>query len=184
MLDIFQKIITSKIAKHIFFVFFLAVLMASPFLMNAVECTVDESDESADETEYCLLEPIFSDQADKGVTLSSYLGKAYQAFFITAGLLATLMLIVGGFQYMISESGGNKSKAKDQMWNAVWGLLLALSSYLILYTINPGLVETNFKLEVKPIPIQTSAGGVVEGGDTPTPGAGQPWPDDSAVRAA
>ena len=55
-------------------------------------------------------------------------------------LAAFLMFTWGGVLYMIA---GDKdpTSAKSYMKNAIYGLLLALGSYLILYTINPALVN-------------------------------------------
>jgi len=56
-------------------------------------------------------------------------------------LSALLWFVIGGVKYMLA---GDKdpTKAKEMMKNAVWGLLLALTSWLIVYTINPDLVKT------------------------------------------
>jgi hypothetical protein len=58
-----------------------------------------------------------------------------------AVLLAIIMTIWGGFKYMTVESVTGKSGARKTIQDAVTGLLLALASYLILYTINPDLVN-------------------------------------------
>lgn len=64
-------------------------------------------------------------------------------------VLAVIMLVIGGVQYMVA---GDKDPgpAKERIKNAIWGLILALTSYLILYTINPDLVK---KVVLKPIEI-------------------------------
>lgn len=64
-------------------------------------------------------------------------------------LAAFLMLTWGGVLYMIAGDR-DPSDAKNKMRNAIYGLLLALGSYLILYTINPALVNIN-KLELPEI---------------------------------
>ena len=55
-------------------------------------------------------------------------------------LAAFFMLTWGGVLYMFAGDR-DPSDAKSKMKNAVYGLLLALGSYLILYTINPDLVN-------------------------------------------
>ena len=57
-------------------------------------------------------------------------------------LAAFLMLTAGGVRYMFAGDR-DPGEAKQWMRNAVYGLLLALGSYLILYTINPQLVKVN-----------------------------------------
>lgn len=58
-----------------------------------------------------------------------------------AGVFASVMLAVGGFQYL--TAGGDKTRieaGKKRIQNALTGLILALGSYVLLYTINPSLV--------------------------------------------
>jgi len=53
-----------------------------------------------------------------------------------------MMIVIGGVEYIIS--GANESmrgEAKKRIENAIWGLVMALVSYLVLYTINPSLVD-------------------------------------------
>jgi hypothetical protein len=79
----------------------------------------------------------------------------------TVGIAALLMLTIGGFMYM--TSAGNMSKnsvAKDIIRDALIGLVIAFSAYLILYVINPDLIKINVSL--KPLGTGTSQ----------TPGAG------------
>ena len=58
-----------------------------------------------------------------------------------AVVLAVFMITVGGFEYMLSGAADTKSDAKKKIEDAVWGLLLALVAYLLLYTIDPNLVS-------------------------------------------
>lgn len=52
-----------------------------------------------------------------------------------ASLAAFVMLVIGGVQYMIAGDR-DPSAAKQRIQNALWGLVLALGSWLILYVIN------------------------------------------------
>ena len=56
------------------------------------------------------------------------------------GIAALAMFMIAGVQYLIA---GDKdpSSAKKRMTNAIWGLCLALASWILLYTINPALVR-------------------------------------------
>lgn len=66
-------------------------------------------------------------------------------FFFGLGLvgLATLiMLVVGGMMYLTAGDSQDQTKrARGYMTNAIYGLVLAFISWLILYTINPDLVK-------------------------------------------
>lgn len=76
--------------------------------------------------------------------LGEYLAVVYRYLVVLAGVAAVIMIIVAGIQW--TASGGNSStieSAKNRIIGALTGLGLAVGSYLILYTINPDLV--NFK---------------------------------------
>jgi hypothetical protein len=51
------------------------------------------------------------------------------------------MILLGGVQYMTSEAMGSKEAGKEKIKNALWGLRLAIISWLILSTINPDLLN-------------------------------------------
>ncbi len=77
-------------------------------------------------------------------TFPGYIQGIYKFGIWTVGLAALFMLSVGGFIYL--SSGGNTAtigKAKTYIWDALIGLVLALLAYLILYVINPDLVNVN-----------------------------------------
>ena len=58
-----------------------------------------------------------------------------------AAILAVVMLAIGGFKYMTTDSVFQMQGAKEQMANAIIGLLIVLTSILLLQTINPDLVS-------------------------------------------
>ncbi|MBC7073984.1 hypothetical protein H5T58_01185 [Candidatus Parcubacteria bacterium] len=60
-----------------------------------------------------------------------------------AGVLALLMIILGGVQYTFfsTASPGKVEDAKDKIRQAIIGLLIVLASWLILNIINPELVN-------------------------------------------
>ena len=76
--------------------------------------------------------------------LGLFLSQAFQFGLALAAALAVMMIIWGGVEYMLSDSLFNKDAGKKKIWDAIWGLLLALVSWLILATINPDIL--NFKL--------------------------------------
>lgn len=74
--------------------------------------------------------------------IGQYVSALYQYGIIVAAILATVMLMVGGFLWL--TSGGNPSRitrGKEFITSSLSGLLLALFSFIILYTINPNLVN-------------------------------------------
>ncbi|MFA6050486.1 MAG: murein L,D-transpeptidase catalytic domain-containing protein [Candidatus Paceibacterota bacterium] len=82
-------------------------------------------------------------------SLSGYLKKLYNFAIGAAAALAVIMVIWGGVEYMTTDAIGHSEEGKQKIQNAVLGLLLALSTYIILQTINRDLLSLNFdpKLE-------------------------------------
>jgi hypothetical protein len=74
----------------------------------------------------------------------TYLQTMYQVAVALAAILAVVMLVVGGFQYMTSEAFNTKEQAKTRIWGAIGGLLLILASWLILNVVNPELLKFDF----------------------------------------
>ena len=50
------------------------------------------------------------------------------------------MIVIGGIQYMGDESVFGKTEAKNRIFSAILGLIIALGSYVLLNTINPDLL--------------------------------------------
>ena len=57
------------------------------------------------------------------------------------GFLAVAAIVVGGIMYMTGGTVGKVDRAKQIIWGAVTGVVLLLCSYLLLYTIDPTLVN-------------------------------------------
>lgn len=74
--------------------------------------------------------------------LATYLQAIFSFLIWGAIILAMLMIIVGGFYYLSSAGTASRaSEGKDRVKWAIYGLILALSSYVILNFINPDLVR-------------------------------------------
>ena len=82
-------------------------------------------------------------------TPAGYIARLYQFGLMIAGLAAFGSIIYGSLLYVLSAGNvGNQQDAKDQITQALLGLALLLGAYLILYTINPELVNLkNPKME-------------------------------------
>jgi len=91
---------------------------------------------------YAVLESIPGIAKDSSPGLYTYLKAVFLTGIGLAGVLAVLMIVIGGIQYIGSGmSPSGKEDAKDRITSAILGLLLALGAYLILNTINPNLVN-------------------------------------------
>jgi hypothetical protein len=120
MINIIKKILTSSIFYII------------PFVVNAQD-------------EFVPL----SKNLPKAIDMQSYshnsfidlLNGLFGLSIIIAAILAVIMLAVGGFKYMTSDSVFKVGGAKEQMQNAIVGLIIVLVSVLILSVINPEIVS-------------------------------------------
>jgi uncharacterized membrane protein YgcG len=87
------------------------------------------------------------------------------ALFIS-GLLAFGAIVYGGIKYAIARGNPSaESDARQWIWSALLGILLLACAYLILYTVNPNLVNLN--LPTLPQAAQTNnvlSGGGAGGG--------------------
>lgn len=111
--------------------------------------------------------------------MSTYLAGAIKLIIALGAGLAVLVAIVGGTQYVAAGASPDaKSGAKERIFSAFIGLALVLTSYLILNSINPDLV--NFKLELPPIKYDTTL--TLATSTISSPGTGVAWPSDGAER--
>ncbi len=121
--------------RRIFFITAFTILFLAPLWLFAQQ------------QQYVPLAPI------PGVTDKTTFSEFVQRIVIIAlsvgAILAVLMLVVGGFQWMVSEAVGDKTLGRERVKNAILGLLILLASVLILNTINPQL--TNVSLLVQPL---------------------------------
>ena len=94
---------------------------------------------------YHILEPSafssFGLNSTDAPNLPSFLSAAFQFGLAIAAALAVIMIVWGGVEIMLSESVFKKDDGKKKIQDAIWGLLLALVSWLILFTINPDILK-------------------------------------------
>jgi len=116
--------------------------------------------------------------AKKGETLptsgiSNLVNKIIVFVFALAGLLSMAMIIYAGVEISISAGNANLQRdAKDRLLWAIVGLVFLFTSYILLYTINPELVQIK---EPNPPPYSPGLGGDGGHGEIP-PGPSGPIP--------
>lgn len=71
--------------------------------------------------------------------INVYISKLYTFGFGVGGILAVLMIVIGGIYYSVSGAVDKKSEGKEMITSAILGLLILFGSYLILQTVNPAL---------------------------------------------
>ncbi len=118
---------------------------------------------------------------DTGSNFCTYITAVYNFGLWTIGICAMFMIMIGGYMYIMS-AGNNASmgKAKGVIFDAVIGLMLALVAYLILYVINPDLVQIRSICGTQSGGTQPPPGG---GGSQPPPGGGGTQPPPGGAGA-
>lgn len=75
-------------------------------------------------------------------SLPFYVQKFYNFSIGIIAIIAVLMIMIGGLRWIFAAGNvGSVSEAKSTIYAAITGLVLALTSYVILYNINPRLVN-------------------------------------------
>lgn len=157
-----KKILTPNIRRRFYRVFSSAIFPAIYAAIFAFFFVADTA------SGYVLLENSIIGGKTTDVNPQEYLLNLYNIGIGIAGVLAVVMLVFGGIEYITSAVIDTKAEAKKRIWAALGGLLLALVSWLLLNTINTKLVTTNFQIQSV-----GSAGTVAEG---TTGGAGTTAP--------
>ncbi|MBX4195789.1 hypothetical protein KW796_02450 [Candidatus Parcubacteria bacterium] len=98
------------------------------------------------QSDYTPLAPIQQLVSGGKTNLDTFLPGLIKFVIGVAGGLAVIRIIIGGIQYIGTDSFSSKGQARETITNALLGLLLAISAYAILYTLNPKLVNINLQL--------------------------------------
>lgn len=79
--------------------------------------------------------------------VNDFLNYAFRLLIGISAVILVIRLIFEGYQYAVTDVPFLKSSAKAKFFEAFFGLILALSAWLILNTINPRLVQNDIALE-------------------------------------
>ena len=97
--------------------------------------------------------------------IQTYIPGVFKLAIGIASVLAVLMIIIGGVEYITTDAIQGKSDGKARIQNALLGLVLVLVSWILLYTINPKLTVFNLNVGTTTNE-QTSGGSDYDSGDT------------------
>lgn len=99
-------------------------------------------------------------QTGKVTTIAQYVNAVYKYLVGAGGVLAGIMFAIGGFMYITSSGdAGRVTQGKKYITNAILGLVLLVSSYVVLNTVNPNTTE------LKDIEVAKVAGNAMTGGN-------------------
>lgn len=160
-----MKMISKKIKKNLknivavcglvtMFIFFVVLpVYAQPADLNPSAAPLPTCTAGPDG--YCLLAPIGGKSVITNAELPDYFNLVYKIGIGIAGVLAVIMLVFGGIQYMSTDALSGKSDGKDKMTRAILGLILALGSFVILNTVNPQLLDFTFNIDKLNIEVES-----------------------------
>jgi hypothetical protein len=87
---------------------------------------------------------IYSSYGDLG----SFVNALFKMTISIGAVLAVCQFVYGGIIYMMTESGAMAmGESKERMQNAILGLLMLLSTWVVFNQINPDLLKLNVNLE-------------------------------------
>lgn len=89
-----------------------------------------------------------NEKCSNPVPFQALVTRGFQLLLGVGSTVAVVMLVMGALTYMFSDVLNSKKNALGRIRNAMWAIVLLVSSYLILYTINPDLIS--FKLAINP----------------------------------
>jgi hypothetical protein len=124
------------------------------------------------QTEYTLLEPSVYNgtyNTTGGKPFSDYLNLVFKIGIGVAAGLAVIQIVIGGIQYMASESPFKIGDAKSKIEGAILGLILALGIYVFLYTINPDIVSLKLDIIQPPTGAPVSTTSITTNGSAGSP---------------
>ena len=126
------------------------ILAGSPLLLSAQP--QNPGNENLGNENFVFLTNLPGVSAPSGSDFGPYVNGIVKLLIGAAGVLAVIMIIIGGLQYMTTDAVSGKQEGKEKIWKALLGLLIAIASWLILYTINPNLISTSLNLQQAPTP--------------------------------
>lgn len=88
-------------------------------------------------------------------SLQRYLPGIFNLAIGVSAAFVLLNLVFGGFQWMSSDAFTKKEEGKKRIENSLKGILLVAGAYIILFTINPQLLDV--KLDIESIEVPSSA---------------------------
>lgn len=125
-----------------------AVIIASFLAIAPILLPTSAKAIDCPEGKYCMLAPLpgIDQSLDQKNILGTYIPYLFNLLIGLSAVTAVVMIVIGGFQYMTTDAFQGKQDGKNRIKNAVIGLVLVIAAYLILYTINPNLLNINLNI--------------------------------------
>ncbi len=108
--------------------------------------------------------PLTLSQPIDGVTvvsdLGNYIAVIYKYAIGLAATAAVIMIVYGGFRYLLGSAMSEVGEGKQIIQDALIGLLLVLGSYMILSTVNPNTLSLKLP-NIQPVTPKTVPGATI-----------------------
>lgn len=174
MQKIFNNLGSNIIAIAVFALLIFTFTFALPFASAQTAVPSSTGCTNIDTQGYCLEFPLPEPFTGQPITRlqgpAQFIALAYKYGLWIVGAAAAIMITIAGVKYLVSPVISSKEDAKKQIWAALTGLFLLLASYLILYTINPDLVNlSDPRFQGIVVPPQAQTGGTTSTSPTPFP---------------
>ncbi|MEI6304491.1 MAG: pilin [Candidatus Taylorbacteria bacterium] len=137
---------TNKQASLILGVLLMAIVCCSILVSINTKPIFAAAPADSSVKEYTLLEPLpsissGSAEPQKTVNLTTYIKDAINLLIALSAVAAVFMIVWGGLQYMTTDSWGGKKDGLKKASDALIGLLMILSTYIILQAVNPAMLK-------------------------------------------
>lgn len=126
---------------------FIPVFFFASFgVLSAQERTTTDEASQNQVSEYQPLAPLPGVDASSAADVGTYINTIFRLAIGLGSVLAVLMIVIGGFQYLSTDLFSSKSAGRERITNALIGLGLLLVSVIVLTTINPDLLNVDPEL--------------------------------------
>ncbi|HEY4508701.1 MAG TPA: hypothetical protein VJC13_00235 [Candidatus Paceibacterota bacterium] len=134
--------------------------------------------------DYTVLAPLPGIGDATGKTdLTTYIPAAFKFGIGLAAVMAFVMITFGGIMYATSDAITGKSQGREYIEHALWGLILVIGAYVLLYTINPKILSFDLTLQKPNIAKGVPTATTTSPGGVGTPPTAEQIAADAAVRA-
>jgi hypothetical protein len=142
---------------------FLPYILILIVLIGFFSPTVKVNATTSPTSNYQLLAPLpgvgdTNGAVDTTGGLSKYLNPMIKIFIGLCAVLSVVMIVIGGLEYMTSELLSSKEEGKKRIGEALFGLIIALGAYALLFTINPDLLNSDVNIPAATPPAAVTPG--------------------------
>ena len=123
------------------FLLILTFLIITPQTILAEDELYPTIPQQTEELPYLLMEPTVYGLTE-APEICNYLGATYVVLIGIVGIIAVIVVLLAGVQFIAGAANeSRRSDAKDKLRNAVIGIIIAITSWALLNTLDPDFVK-------------------------------------------